>query len=710
MVDQKCPKCFKSANSKSGSITQWISVCRCHRLNDLEPVENLPSSADVLRCGKCAKSLRKGRSGSLTQWIFKHDLCCCEGQNLPRLVSAASKTNEPSPESSKEAEGESELTLEDEKFPHDRYKPLAVLGSGANGIVYLSRDRLLAKRVAVKVLRVIERERLLSFQNEARTASRLSHPHITKVLDFGCTPEGTPFMVMEYVEGLTLEHLIEQEQGLSADLAVLILIRIAEALEYAHNSNVLHCDLKPGNILIHKSDLGMHPYLIDFGVAKLKPLQTATTYNGTTIVGTPSYMSPDQARGASYDRRSDIYSFGCIMFETLTGRKLFEADSALELLALHANNPPTSILNYLEATPKTKALSQIIEICLAKDPIERFQTAKDLVNALQAVQNQSSLNEESSDPEPFRYRTNYLVWSFLILVLFVVPIMCALLFFQTDKQGIRLTDDFITTHGDAGYVFNSSSNRSIDRQPIRSFFQARATGSACSAAFETDSSLAELVHSNPLLSELWIELSRVTPRGLMSLRKLKKLEALRLKDERLMSVEHLAEISKLEGLVLLYLEPDQKSFDLRGIEKLRGTKLRELAVFDQPTFTGEVLTNISKITELQKLRVHNCGGFSKLNVGDLARLRQLSHLELVGCDLSDQTLRDISQLKNLNTIYLNRSPISDASLEWLSKSKSLRYVNLAGCTNLTVSGLKKYRMKSKTTGEQGLESGFGGND
>jgi serine/threonine protein kinase len=252
------------------------------------------------------------------------------------------------------------------------YEILSPLGAGGMGEVYRARDTRLDRTVAVKVLKGPHSER---FEREARAISQLNHPHICTLYDVG--PD---YLVMEYLEGETLAARLARGP-LPPDQVIRHALQIADALTQAHRQGVFHRDLKPGNIMLTKAGAK----LLDFGLARFDPLPTpdAPTVTDLTaegaVVGTIPYMAPEQLRGQPTDARSDIFSFGALLFEMVTGRRAFPAQSQADLIAaiLESDLPVAA-----DVPPE---LDWIIRTCLAKDPDERWQTARDLSRALQRV-------------------------------------------------------------------------------------------------------------------------------------------------------------------------------------------------------------------------------------------------------------------------------------------------------------------------------------
>jgi serine/threonine protein kinase len=376
-----CPTCRQPKEPKaSGRLTQWIVACNCGAPAFDPALEQGPT---VSICAICKKRIEKGRPGSFTQWVFRVDICDCE---KPEVISVpASSLGEAitGPELVEAEDDPEPLPLSPDKFPVDRYKPLKEIGGGMAGSVYLCRDLVLNKKVAVKTLRKLTAEQLVAFQQEAKASSRLSHPGIVQVLDFGATESGDPFMVMEYFNGISLDRYLEHHGALTPLAVTDIMLVLCGGLTVAHENGVYHRDLKPSNILVR--DLGGNKFearLIDFGLARMTGGDQETTlFQGTSLVGSPLYMSPDQAARRPYDARCEVYSLGCLMFELLTGRPPFTGETALNTLYMHVNEPPPKLSDVVDENFSDK-LENVVARCLEKDPDKRFQTTAELAKAL----------------------------------------------------------------------------------------------------------------------------------------------------------------------------------------------------------------------------------------------------------------------------------------------------------------------------------------
>ena len=282
-----------------------------------------------------------------------------------------------------------------------RYVIRSLLGAGGMGEVYLAHDPSLNRKVALKVLPAdvaTNQDRMRRFKQEATAAASLNHPNIAHIYEIG-EADGFNYIAMEYVEGTTLRAKIHDEQE---DLSKLlrVLQHVAEGLAKAHDSGIVHRDLKPDNIMITSDG---HAKVLDFGLAKLVEPQTNTGSEESTIIqhstpglilGTMGYMSPEQAQGKTkeIDHRSDIFSFGCILFEAITGQKAFAGTDNIETLNKIIREPVPPLAAFKPTAPPD--LQRIVRRCVAKDPDERYQTIKDVAIELKEVRREM---KESAD-------------------------------------------------------------------------------------------------------------------------------------------------------------------------------------------------------------------------------------------------------------------------------------------------------------------------
>ena len=256
----------------------------------------------------------------------------------------------------------------------DRYEILRQVARGGMAEVYLARDQLLDRRVALKVLfpeLSIDRSFVERFRREAQSAANLSHPNIVSVYDWG-EEDDTYFIVMEYIDGKPLSALLRAQGPLLADRAASIGADVAAALAFAHRNGVVHRDVKPGNVLLDGND---HVKVTDFGIARAANTKENLTQTGA-VMGTATYFSPEQAQGYGVDPRSDVYSLGVVLYEMVTGKPPFAGDNPLTIAYKHVREAPVPPRQVNPAIPA--AFEAIILQAMAKDPDDRYGTADEL--------------------------------------------------------------------------------------------------------------------------------------------------------------------------------------------------------------------------------------------------------------------------------------------------------------------------------------------
>lgn len=283
------------------------------------------------------------------------------------------------------------------KILGNRYEIIEKVGNGGMATVYKATDLVLKRYVAVKVLRdefTTDEEFIKRFETEAQSAARLVHANIVSIFDVG-VDNGIYYIVMELIQGKTLKEIIVEERGpLPWKWSVNVAIQIASALEMAHKNNIIHRDIKPHNIIITEDGIAK---VTDFGIAKAVSNSTITAF-GTTI-GSVHYFSPEHARGGYTDAKSDIYSLGVVMYEMVTGKVPFDADTPVSVALKHMQEEP---IPPIEANPHLpEAVNKIILKALKKDPMLRYQTATELLQDLRmALKNPSGdfVDDEDYDP------------------------------------------------------------------------------------------------------------------------------------------------------------------------------------------------------------------------------------------------------------------------------------------------------------------------
>lgn len=272
-----------------------------------------------------------------------------------------------------------------------KYKITDLLGEGGMGAVYGATHQHLNRSCAVKVIshrHVADPVALRRFKLEAEAASLLKHPNIIEIYDFGITDQEQAYIVMERIDGESLDDLLTRHKFLHYEIAVPIFLQVCDALAHAHERKVLHRDLKPGNIMLLKEGDRYKVKLVDFGVAKLLPGTGRTVDKMTAtgeIFGSPLYMSPEQCMGQSLDVRSDIYALGCVLYQTLTGKLPFVGDSLFEVVMQHVNVLPPNFAHVAPDVAIPDKLEKLVFRSISKERTLRFNTVQDFKVALMMI-------------------------------------------------------------------------------------------------------------------------------------------------------------------------------------------------------------------------------------------------------------------------------------------------------------------------------------
>ena len=261
-----------------------------------------------------------------------------------------------------------------------RFTVLNEIGRGSYGVVYAAHDPVLGREVAIKLIPLAREEQYrtqmeASFLREAKSAGGMSHPSIVTIYDAGKT-DALAYIAMERLHGQDLHEYLATGNKMSPRQAAAMMMRVADAIHYANKRGLVHRDIKPSNIFLSRD---LKPKLLDFGTA-LAPVSEPVQRGARQLVGTPNYMSPEQAKGETLDARSDIFSLGTILYELLAGRRAFDGRTIDDTLDQVLNAAPRAVERIRPDTPP--ALAQIVHRAMARDPGERYQKASELRNAL----------------------------------------------------------------------------------------------------------------------------------------------------------------------------------------------------------------------------------------------------------------------------------------------------------------------------------------
>lgn len=620
-----CPICKnpKSIGS-SGSLTQWIVACTCEV--DSSAKDSSFEEISVKLCKNCGKRVDEGRAGSFTQFIFRSDVCKCENPEISE-VTAIQEPDQSEPLI--EEDNFEELNYRINDFPYDRYKPIREFGGGASGAVYLAVDKLLLKKVVVKMLTRIQKEQVIAFQQEAKVTSRLDHPNIVKVIDFGTSNTEVPYMVLEHVSGKSLDKILEDNKKLSWEFCQALFSKIIDGASHANNQGVFHRDIKPSNILvIEKNDDEVEAKIIDFGIAKVSA--TDSNENDSTIeglVGTPLYMSPETPEGRVYDTRSEIYSIGCVLYECLTGTPPFQGETPLITLSMHTNDEIPKISLPLS----DKAVSQIqnlLERSLAKDPDQRYQSFEEFSQALrqietnEAVVKLSSIQGERND-RLFQYN-NYL----FLIILLAIPLI---------------------VFGVFSYFTHQNKAKEIKKIEI-------AKSSKVDTTYIGDKQSAKFLKDIPMNQALW----RIT-NGILKGHNLTDADLKTLNDYKEMKTVKIMPPCEITGVGL-------KDLDESTINRL------SMISIDSAKFNDQGAHNLKRLKRVSTLRILNSQHLTEKGIQELAKMKHLKHLGLKSINpLPPNTVSILAKADNLALLdFSGSAPLTNEDIEVLIAAKNLK--------------------------------------
>jgi tRNA A-37 threonylcarbamoyl transferase component Bud32 len=572
----------------------------------------------------------------------------------------------------------------------ERYEFLESLGTGGMSIIYKARHRVLNRIVAIKMMHehMMNEQAVRRFQQEGQSASSLDHPNIVKVHDFGLTDRGQPYMVMDLVEGRSLSQVLDELGELPITQCLMIFIDICDALIHAHEKGILHRDLKPSNIMLTTTyERPTFAKLVDFGIAKIMEDEGGSAAMKLTqtgeLFGSPPYMSPEQCYGRKVDRRSDIYSLGCLMFECLTGRTPFEGDTFVEILSkqMTAKAP---LLHEVRADKKYPShLEDVIDKCLAKQPESRFRTIDEVRSKLISIQEEVDdglQRENGSLRQVIRSISQWKVGA-LVLIAGLVIVGGAALGFSNYRAGHAAERKALTLEK-AKFLPLMRTN-AITSDVLKECLSENAGLKSLNLHnTKIDDRAAIYIDNQVELTKLDMHGTAITNEGLLALKDLHGLTDLNLNSTKITS----------DGLAVLQSMPDLKKLtirntkiDAKAIPYIAHLKNLEDLDISRTEVTGPCFAPLGKLP----LETLNRSAL-RLKVSDLASLKgfqKLRHLSLSDCDLDNSEIQYLSPLPALSNLEIHATKFGDDCVQYLSKLSHLKTLDMS-TTKFTNKGLE----------------------
>lgn len=618
----------------------------------------------------------------------------------------------------------------------ERYEVLSELGMGAVAVVYKVRDKYLNKEFALKMMRNehASGEQLIRFQQEAMLVSKLQHTSISTVYHCGITDDNQPFLVMDFHDGKTLSDVLESTGPLPVKPAINVFLQICDGMSYSHERGILHRDLKTSNVMLTKGDNTealTKVRILDFGLGKMTTSSGGVLTRPGMALGSPAYMSPEHAHGKVLDERSDVYSLGCIMFETLTGRAPIRGSTPVDTILKQISQPAPALSAVAPGKSFEPELERIVAACLEKEPANRFQSMDELRAALVAFIDRQEAQSQTATPttvsQPKHVSTGTIIVSVVIALCVAAGVFFTFALIQDPHEeplpagiskgkdsrrstlaneafaGLPSTGleeapskskkqsesedffaDWIDMPWEGGVTWKWNQLKVEDRELARisqlpnfafvSLFQAK-------DVFTTEG-LRALLHSR-YLRGLGLGATGLTPEQLeLVVQTAPHLEVLLLSDDPALGDKDLLKLKRMKQLRLLDLTKGVFTDNaLKIVAQLPTVKI--LTLRRMPYLTGSGLADLAAMKGLRKLSLRQTELTARNAWSNLAQLQQLTVLSLVYTNMTDDAVDEISKLKLEKLDISMNSKLTDRCLEPLQRMKTLKHLYVVQCDGIS---------------------------
>jgi len=598
-----------------------------------------------------------------------------------------------------------------------KYEVIELIGKGGMGAVYKVRHRQLNRDVALKTFLTdaLPQDAWLRFQREAQAIAKLNDSNIIKILDFGIGEKNVPYYTMELLDGQSLAEKLAQSGPLSQLQALRLFSKVARGMQHAHNLNIVHRDIKPANIFLtnEESDDGPNIKLVDFGISKLLTegnLESQQLTHTGLVFGSPLYMSPEQSLGKTVDARSDIYSFGCTLFESLTGVAPFVGVNAFATMMLHQNQIAPTLAEKNPRNFYDRRLESMIAKLLAKTPSRRYQTFDEILNELTRLETEAQSQAHSTrpaspppetDPRSLAYISdtgardtttvqtkrpvNRVLWAALLTgALLAVGGGFALHTYFQPTTPAKPNAPSQPTATDAKEADSAPSSIKSSSQPHGAFvrphsFYSRITPSGTRIfEFEAGDDIGKLYlvkagNNNKPIHRA--NRQNVPPDKLLHLTA----------GRSLVNHPELFERFRANDFVSLKLEggPDWTYEHFKRIGHLTG--LQWLYVSDAK-LDGHCFAALHDLSNLTNLEIPDC----ETTAEDIVQFKHLDHLYNLNCDsvgTMTKVLLKLAPSNSLGTLAMERCNLTDSDLAIIAQIKTLTELHIEGNTAITEKGL-----------------------